>query len=521
MKKEFNITGTCIKEEHYMVDISDKIKPIMELIKKGKYFIINKPRQYGKTTTFHQIWKCLEKTDEYLPIKLSFEGIGDEIFEDPKIFCPKFMEFMGESLTVKKRGLSEIFTKYVEEINSFDSLGKAITSALNEINKKVVLLIDEVDKSSNNQLFLSFLGMLRDKYLKQKEKADISFYSVVLAGVYDVKTLKLKLSPEEEVKYNSPWNIAAEFKIDMAFSSREIETMLEDYINCTNAKLDVKIISERIYFYTSGYPFLVSKLCKVIEEDLGKKDWLIKDVDEAVKSLLKESNTNFDSIIQNIEKYSDLYKLVEKVILGNELVPFTISRPMINLGMVLGVFKEKNGFVVIHNKIYEEYLTQHIVVGLQEKGLDDGITRNIINISYIKPNGKLDLEKTLLKFQEVIKEKYSNTDLLKSDEFLENNLRMLFFVFIKPIINGIGFSFKEVQTSEEKRMDVVIIFSDEKFVVELKIWRGQQYHKQGIGQLKEYMQKEGVKKGYMLIMDKNKNKQFAFEVEDGIFMVYL
>ncbi len=521
MKKEFNITGTCIKEEHYMVNISGKIKPIMELIEKGKYFIINKPRQYGKTTTFHEIWKCLEKANDYLPIKLSFEGIGDEIFEDPKIFCPKFMGFLAESITVKKRGLSGIFTKYLNEINSFDSLGKAITNALKEINKKVVLLIDEVDKSSNNQLFLSFLGMLRDKYLKQKEGADISFYSVVLAGVYDVKTLKLKLSTEEEAKYNSPWNIAAEFKIDMTFNPDEIETMLQDYINCTSAKLDKKIISERIYFYTSGYPFLVSKLCKVIEEDLGKRDWLVNDVDEAVKRLLKESNTNFDSIIQNIEKYNDLYKLVEKVILGNELIPFTISRPMINLGVVLGIFNQKNGFVTIHNKIYEEYLTQHIVVGLQERGFDNGISRNIISTSYIKPNGKLDLEKALLKFQEVIKEKYNKTDLLKSDEFLENDLRLLFFVFIKPIINGIGFSFKEVQTSEEKRMDVVIIFRDEKFVVELKIWRGQEYHKQGIGQLKEYMQKEGVKKGYMIIMDKNKNKQFTFGEENGIFMVYL
>jgi len=92
---------------------------------------------------------------------------------------------------------------------------------------------------------------------------------------------------------------------------------------------------------------------------------------------------------------------------------------------------------------------------------------------------------------------------------------------MKPIINGIGFSFKEVQTSEEKRMDVIIIFRDEKFVVELKIWRGKEYHKQGIGQLKGYMQREGIKEGYMLIMDKNKRKEFTSEEEDGVFMVYL
>ena len=37
-----------------------------------------------------------------------------------------------------------------------------------ESSKEVILFIDEVDKSSNNQLFLSFIGMLRNKYLARE-----------------------------------------------------------------------------------------------------------------------------------------------------------------------------------------------------------------------------------------------------------------------------------------------------------------------------------------------------------------
>jgi len=37
-------------------------------------------------------------------------------------------------------------------------------------SKPVILMIDEVDKSTDNQLFLSFLGMLRNKYLDRKKK---------------------------------------------------------------------------------------------------------------------------------------------------------------------------------------------------------------------------------------------------------------------------------------------------------------------------------------------------------------
>lgn len=62
-----------------------------------------------------------------------------------------------------------------------------------------------------------------------QEENDTSFHNVILAGVYDVKNLKLKLRADEEKKYNSPWNIAADFQIDMSYSVNEITKMLEKY----------------------------------------------------------------------------------------------------------------------------------------------------------------------------------------------------------------------------------------------------------------------------------------------------
>jgi hypothetical protein len=51
MQKEFNDTGLCIPNRHYMVDNSDKLKQIIAFVEKGKYFTINRPRQFGKTTS--------------------------------------------------------------------------------------------------------------------------------------------------------------------------------------------------------------------------------------------------------------------------------------------------------------------------------------------------------------------------------------------------------------------------------------------------------------------------------------
>ena len=49
--KTFNTTGLCVPSKHYMVDTADKIAQIRKLVDAGKYFVINRARQYGKTTT--------------------------------------------------------------------------------------------------------------------------------------------------------------------------------------------------------------------------------------------------------------------------------------------------------------------------------------------------------------------------------------------------------------------------------------------------------------------------------------
>lgn len=96
------------------------------------------------------------------------------------------------------------------------------------------------------------LALLRDYYLDRKQSA--IFHSVILAGVYDIKNLKRKLRSEDEHRYNSPWNIAADFNIDMSFSQSDIATMLESYVGETGMDMDIPELAALIYDYTSGYP---------------------------------------------------------------------------------------------------------------------------------------------------------------------------------------------------------------------------------------------------------------------------
>ena len=72
------------------------IEAVENLIDKGKYFTINRARQYGKTTTLRMIWRKL--SNRYLIIDASFEGVGDSPFDDEASFARLFISLMKESL---------------------------------------------------------------------------------------------------------------------------------------------------------------------------------------------------------------------------------------------------------------------------------------------------------------------------------------------------------------------------------------------------------------------------------------
>ena len=96
MIKEFNITGSCNPEWHYMVDTAKRFKAVEDLIEKGKYFTINRARQYGKTTMLQMIRRKL--SDRYLVIPLSFEGMDDGAFASHETFVEIFSKMMSRIL---------------------------------------------------------------------------------------------------------------------------------------------------------------------------------------------------------------------------------------------------------------------------------------------------------------------------------------------------------------------------------------------------------------------------------------
>ena len=500
--KEFNITGTCIPRKHYMVDITQKLEQIIDLIEHEKYFTINRARQYGKTTTLASLYSRLK--EKYLILRLSFEGMGDETFVTGQAFVKAFIKKIGKFMQRIKANENMVTTwentsNLTDDTDSLEYLSDKITELCENCDKEILLFIDEVDKSADNQIFLHFLGMLRNKYLSREEGLDSTFKSVILAGVYDIKNLKIKIRPNAEKKYNSPWNIAVDFNIDMSFSPAEIATMLESYEADYHTGMDIQKISEELYFYTNGYPYLVSRLCKWIDEE-GNRKWTSDSIIQAEKELQKSDSTLLDDLSKNYENNKALQNMINGILYEGKQFTFVKNDPTINLGIRFGIFTEKENQVTISNIIFETALLNLIISKQEQAKLFSQPEKN----QFIK-NGKVDMKHVLLKFQELMKAEYRTED----EKFIEQQGRLLFLCFLKPIINGTGFYFVEPETRSNTRMDIVVVYGNEEHIIELKIWHGKQYRKDGIEQLKQYMDSRNTKKGYLLSFSFLKDKQYT------------
>lgn len=359
--KVFNVTGLCIPDKHYMVDTSEKLDRIItEYIEQNAYFTINCARQYGKSTTLELLYNRLKK--KYVVLDISFEA-SDDCFTSIYALALGFMSKVYEALLPNSvpQELLDLWKKPISETLPLDDLGKRITSLCKVSSREIILMVDEVDRAADNQLFLMFLGLLRKKYLRRSTGRDYTFKSVILSGVHDIKNLKMKLSTGESYGYNSPWNIAAAFNVDMSFSATEIMTMLAEYEEDHQTGMDIISMAKALFDYTGGYPFLVSCLCKILSEEAY--GWNAAGLQEAIKQLLHSTNTLFDDIIKNLENIPDFRVLIERILVQGVEVSYILSNPEVNRGVMYGIFGNKDGNVRIANQIFESYIYEYLIGG--------------------------------------------------------------------------------------------------------------------------------------------------------------
>ena len=506
LKKFFNVNGSCNPQIHYMIDLSERLSEIKKMVDAGEYFTINRARQYGKTTLLAALAEYLKS--DYKVISLDFQTISYGDFENVEIFVAAFSnEVLISEYDIPediRSGLSRMADGKERNV-TLSVLFRTLLQWCRISEKPLVLIIDEVDTATNNQVFVDFLAQLRAYYLRRMQMP--TFRSVILAGVYDVRNVKSKIRPEENHKMNSPWNIAAKFKIDMNFSVDDISGMLNEYEQDYQTGMDVVEIAEMIYSYTSGYPYLVSCLCKMIDEDIkgeSKTAWSKQDVLTAVKMLLNDKNPLFESLIAKLNEYLGVKNLIYRLLFRGENIGYNPDDSGIDMAEMFGFIKVRNGNVYISNRIFETRLYNMFLMSTDEQEKDVYREGARLKNQFIH-DGTLDMRRILEKFVEYFDDIYGDRD----EKFLEADGRRYFMLFLKPIINGTGNYYIEARTRNDEQTDMIIDYLGQQYIIEMKIWHGNAYNERGEKQLSDYLEYYHVDKGYMLSFNFNKNKKIG------------
>ena len=368
--RKFNTRGLCNPKKHYMVDISETVEKIKAMVDEGDYFCMKRPHQYGKTTTLAAL--CESMKYDYVVWKLDFQEIGHSSFLDEGEFCRSLSEFVlrtAEESDVEipvssAKGFRELAEKNPVNGRMYE-LFAIFSDWCKNSSKSVVLIIDEIDSATNHQVFWDFLARLRALYLQREEELKVyTFLSVILAGVTDVQSVREKMWSDSDHKRIIPWNISARFDIDMSLSEIGIKDMLDEYKADYHTGMNTAAMAFLLWKYTSGYPYLVSRLCQLMDEAFHSKSsvtmaWSNQGLDEAINIILADEYDPFFKIaMEEIKSLPQIkIQLYDYFMKGNVIswIPDDEEQKILSMH---GFIVNKNHTMKIANNLIEMRLYQ-------------------------------------------------------------------------------------------------------------------------------------------------------------------
>ena len=149
--------------------------------------------------------------------------------------------------------------------------------------------------------------------------------------------------------------------IDMSLSEDGIKGMLDEYKADHHTGMDTAAIAKSIREYTNGYPFLVSRICQLIDERVSKtmplsEAWTGKGMDEAVKLILAENNTLFQSLTKNLNNYPELKAAIRSILMEGTKLSWNPDQKDIVQMQMYGLIRNDHNTVKVANRIFETRL---------------------------------------------------------------------------------------------------------------------------------------------------------------------
>jgi len=477
-------------------------KELMNLIDSKQYFVIHAARQSGKTTLLKGLTRKINAEGKLYALYCSLECLQGVTAIERGI--PSIVRML--KCELENQNLPSGFAKDADFENIDGLLHQCFISYCRSLDKPLVIFFDEADCLSNGTL-ISFLRQLRYGYINRDSVPFVQ--STALVGMRNIRDYKARIRPDSETLGSaSPFNIISEAMTISNFTCEEVAELYSQHTTATGQVFEKDAI-EFIFEQTQGQPWLVNAIAREAVEKICKSDYSIAITQEmakqAIQDIILARGTHFDSLMERL-KEERVRNVIQPLIMGEEADRTTDNYLY---AKDLGLIRDLNGKVEPSNPIYAEVIIRAITCTAQE-AFKNSKPNSDLPKYVIK--GKIDINHLLKDFQSFWRE---NSEIIWDElyeegfrEYKEASPHLVLQAFLQRVINGGGHISREMALGK-KRVDICIEWENQKYPIEIKLYKGAKTIKDSTEQILDYMERVGSKEGWVVIFDRTPKKSWS------------
>jgi hypothetical protein len=485
-----------------MIEASTRLHGVEDLIAMEQYFVIHAARQSGKTTYLQDLTQRLNAEGKYYALCCSLENAQNIV--DPEKGIPAIVRSLKSALKYSELPHAKEFASDVDFEDFNTVLRDSLTDYCILLDKPLIVFFDEADCLTEGTLIM-FLRQLRIGY---NDRSTIPFlHSTALVGMRNIRDFKAKIRPDSQsLGSASPFNIVKKALTLENFTQEEVAILYGQHTDETGQVFEPDAI-RLVWEQTQGQPWLVNAIaCEVIEQILHSDYTQAVTTDrvaQAIQTIILRRDTHIDSLLERL-KEERVKNVIEAVIVGEYVDEssddFYYTRD-------LGLIRTDRGDVEPANPIYAEVIVRTLNYKLQCQ-----LQKNTLYQMprYLK-NGQIDMDFLMRDFQQFWRENSAIWE--ERFSYKEAAPHLILLAFLQRIVNGGGQVVREMAAGKE-RSDLCLIYENRKYLIELKLWRGEKSLAKGLEQTARYMDTYGCSEGWLAVFDRRVDKKW----DDKIYM---
>jgi hypothetical protein len=506
----FNTAGPVNCGRHYCLPPLERfnLSEILGLIAQEKYFVLQAPRQTGKTTCLLALMDYLNREGRYRALYANVEA-AQAAREDVAAAMGAILYELGDRARrhLNDTVLASVRAEALRDAGPFAALGAALTRWAEASPQPVVLFIDEIDSLIGDTL-ISTLRQLRAGYDSRPGHFPST---IILCGVRDVRDYRIHSATDKTViTGGSAFNIKAESLRLGDFTQKEMDTLYVEHTRETGQPFTPDALATA-WELTQGQPWLVNALayetCFKMPAGRDRAQPITEEmIQEAKENLILRRETHLDQLADKLRE-DRVRRVIQTLLVGSD-TPSQMPEDDLQYIADLGLIRRKPS-VAIANPLYREIIPRMLTSVAQDTIVQPASW-------YVRPDGALDLAALLTAFQQFFRE--HSEHWIERFDYKEAGPQLLLQAFLQRIVNGGGRVEREYGLGR-MRTDLLVLWPVEsqianrksqiqRAVIEIKLLHKslEQTIAAGLAQTWEYADRCGAAEAHLVIFDRTPGK---------------